>query len=253
MLQTRLLYSAFTMLMIVTGAQCFDRWFDRAPAGDREEFCRRAGLPDDRPFSSTCARRFSGQPVRGGVRASVGRGHPRSPTGPARHGHPGPSAPAAPGRMADRAALAPARRSGARTRWMPTAAPTISTRCTTARRSSGSTRARSWRPPSWTGRCFTILAPEFHENQEGTFHFHHLLTVGDGFLNAARTLDEHVAAARGVRGGRPTRPNRPFVEQLHSSPRRRRSPATPVFVETVESSSAARPGPPPGRRSGRCS
>src|SRR4029078_7274683 len=40
---------------------------------------------------------------------------------------------------------------------------------------------------------FTILAPEFHENQEGTFHFHHLMTVGDGFLHAARTLDEHTA------------------------------------------------------------
>ena len=55
---------------------------------------------------------------------------------------------------------------------------------------------------------FTMLLPEFRDNQEGTFHFHHLLTVGDGFLNVARSLDEHVAAAapvccrRGSRRGR---------------------------------------------------
>jgi len=34
----------------VTGAQPFDRWFDRAPSRTREAFCRDAGLPDDRPF-----------------------------------------------------------------------------------------------------------------------------------------------------------------------------------------------------------
>ena len=34
----------------VTGAQCFDRWFDRPPSRDRMSFCRRAGLPDDKPF-----------------------------------------------------------------------------------------------------------------------------------------------------------------------------------------------------------
>ena len=51
---------------------------------------------------------------------------------------------------------------------------------------------------------FTMLLPEFRENQEGTFHFHHLLTVGDGFLNVARSLDEHVAqlAARARRARR---------------------------------------------------
>ena len=32
--------------VVVTGAQCFDRWFDRTPARDRTDFCRRVGLPD---------------------------------------------------------------------------------------------------------------------------------------------------------------------------------------------------------------
>ena len=34
----------------VTGAQLFDRWFDRRVTRDRAAFCARVGLPDDRPF-----------------------------------------------------------------------------------------------------------------------------------------------------------------------------------------------------------
>jgi hypothetical protein len=34
----------------VTGAQPFDRWFDREPAQTREAFCAMVGLPDTRPF-----------------------------------------------------------------------------------------------------------------------------------------------------------------------------------------------------------
>ena len=36
--------------IVVTGAQCFDKWFGRAPARPRAEFLRRAGLPPDRPY-----------------------------------------------------------------------------------------------------------------------------------------------------------------------------------------------------------
>jgi hypothetical protein len=34
----------------VTGAQPFDRWFERAPSRDRSSFLREVGLPDDHPF-----------------------------------------------------------------------------------------------------------------------------------------------------------------------------------------------------------
>jgi len=36
--------------IVVTGAQCFDRWFDRSPSRSRKEFCRRVGLRPERPF-----------------------------------------------------------------------------------------------------------------------------------------------------------------------------------------------------------
>jgi len=36
--------------VIVTGAQCYDQWFNRRPARDRRAFCAAVGLPPDRPF-----------------------------------------------------------------------------------------------------------------------------------------------------------------------------------------------------------
>jgi hypothetical protein len=36
--------------IVVTGAQCCDRWFARVPTRSRTEFVRRAGLADERPF-----------------------------------------------------------------------------------------------------------------------------------------------------------------------------------------------------------
>ena len=36
--------------IVVTGAQCFDQWFDRQPSRDRETFCRQVGLPSSPPY-----------------------------------------------------------------------------------------------------------------------------------------------------------------------------------------------------------
>jgi len=36
--------------VVVTGAQCFDKWFGRGPARPRPEFLRRVGLPADHPY-----------------------------------------------------------------------------------------------------------------------------------------------------------------------------------------------------------
>ena len=80
---------------------------------------------------------------------------------------------------------------------------------------------------------FTLLLPEFRDNQEGTFHFHHLLTVGDGFLNVSRSLDEHAAQLASILAAAPVRANRPFVERF-IRPRGAAVAATPVFVEAVE-------------------
>ena len=36
--------------IVVTGAQCYDQWFDRVPSRTREAFCRDVGLDPSRPF-----------------------------------------------------------------------------------------------------------------------------------------------------------------------------------------------------------
>ena len=36
--------------IVVTGAQCYDQWFDRQPSRDRETFCRTVGLSPDHPI-----------------------------------------------------------------------------------------------------------------------------------------------------------------------------------------------------------
>jgi hypothetical protein len=94
---------------------------------------------------------------------------------------------------------------------------------------------------------FTLLLPEFHENQEGTHHFRYLMTVGNGFLHTARTIDEHTAQLAATLSGTVTRSNRAFVERF-IRPRGTATPATGVFADTVESlasQSTASPRPTP--------
>ena len=52
------------------------------------------------------------------------------------------------------------------------------------------------------------------DNQEGTFHFHHLTTVGDGFLDVSRSLDEHTTQLAAALASGPARRNRAFVERF---------------------------------------
>ena len=54
--------------IVVTGAQCYDRWFGRLPARGRAEFVRHAGLPDERPFVLwTCSALLPGTPPEPGI------------------------------------------------------------------------------------------------------------------------------------------------------------------------------------------
>jgi hypothetical protein len=236
--------------VIVTGAQCFDRWFDRQPSRAFAEFCERVGLsrrtpfilyvgsalfkgsPSEALFAARWAEAVGGNDVlrRRDVQILV-RPHPqrldewRAPEAVAALARAGVtvygSNPVDPESRADyfdslyhAAAVV-----GLNTSALVEAAIVD-------------------RP------VFTMLLPEFHENQEGTFHFHHLMTVGDGFLNLARSLDEHLAQLAGCLGGGPVRANRPFVERF-IRPRGAAVAATPVFADALEQEVSL--GPPPPR------
>jgi hypothetical protein len=229
----------------VTGAQCFDRWFDRQPGLDRDTFCRRAGLPDAGPFILyVCSALFRGSPsearfVREWVAAL------RSASDPQLR------------RMNILVRPHPQRLDEWRDGGLEGAALWGSNPVDEETRSDyfdsmyysaavvGLNTSALVEAAIVDRPVYTILLPDFRDNQEGTFHFHYLLTVGQGFLHAARTLDEHVGQlAAQVSGGRP-RPNRPFVEQF-IRPRGITVAATPAFADTVEQI-AASPRPRPRR------
>jgi hypothetical protein len=234
--------------VFVTGAQCFDRWFDRQPSRGRAAFCRRAGLPDDRPFILyVCSALFRGSPseaafVREWVRAI------RSSPDPALRGmnvlvrpHPQRMDEWEGGAAVEGAALWGSNPIDDESRADYFDSLYHSAAVVGLNTSALVEAAIVDRP------VFTLLLPQFRDNQEGTFHFRHLTTVGDGFLIVSRTLDEHAGQLAAVAGGAPARPNGPFVERF-IRPRGRGVPATPVFVETVEdlagrAAPAARPAP----------
>jgi hypothetical protein len=235
--------------VLVTGAQCFDKWFDRAPTRDRAAFGARAGLDTAQPFILyVCSALFKHSPpevefVRRWIAALRRAGDPR---------------------VRDVTLLVrphPQRLD----EWAGVTAAQLDP--------TGRTVVWGSNPIDGAGRAdyfdsmyhaaavvglntsalvesaivdrpvFTVLLPEYRDNQEGTFHFHHLLQVGNGFLNVARDLDEHAGQLSAVFDGTGLTPNRPFVERF-VRPRGVAVAATPVFVEAVEGM-AAQPSPRP--------
>ena len=62
-LKTEYYHSVPEERVTVTGAQCFDKWFDRQPSVSREEFTRSVGLPISAPYLLyVCSALFSGSP-----------------------------------------------------------------------------------------------------------------------------------------------------------------------------------------------
>ena len=234
--------------VVVTGAQCFDQWFDRRPSRDRDAFCRRVGLDPTRPFVLyVCSALFKNSPSEA---AFVGRWLEtirRSDDPQLRNAavlvRPHPQ------RMEEwqepeRANL---ERDGHAVLWGANPIDADSradyfdsmyhAAAVVGLNTSALVEAAIVDRP-----VLTILLPEFRDNQEGTFHFHHLLTVGNGFLHSTRTLDEHVSQLARCLRGEDVRSNRPFVEQF-IRPRGTSVAATPVFADAVEEIGAAPAGP----------
>jgi hypothetical protein len=91
---------------------------------------------------------------------------------------------------------------------------------------------------------FTILDPAFAATQEGTLHFHYLLREQGGFLNVARTFDEHQAQLlHAMRGGAGESDRlRAFVESF-VRPRGIDRPVAPIVADAVEEVAALEPQP----------
>lgn len=183
----------------VTGAQLFDRWFERRPSQDRASFCRMVGLPDERPIilytaSSIfiarselevpfvrkwlAALRATDAP---GLRdaAVLVRPHPFNSEA---------------WETADLSDLGPVS-IWPRARYTPASERSRDaffdslyySSAVVGINTSAMIEAAILRKP-----VLSLLTPEFARTQEGTLHFHYLLPENGGFLRVASSIDRHV-------------------------------------------------------------
>jgi hypothetical protein len=230
--------------VVVTGAQCFDQWFNRAPALDRRAFCAKVGLDPSRPFILyVCSALFEGSPneaefVRRWIAALRSSGDPRvADAGILVRPHPKREFEWDSVDLSDLPHVS---------LWPPRAAAPFDAETRADYYDSlfhsaavAGLNTSALIEGGIVGRAVhTILLPEFYENQEGTLHFRYLLD--GGLLRAARDLPAHVgqlaASLREDAGG--GNPNQAFIEQF-VRPHGTAVDATPVFASAVEALGAA--------------
>ena len=224
--------------IVVTGAQPFDRWFERTPT-ERAQFCRKIGLSPDRPIvlfvGSTASisapeaelhfvRRWinalRAEPALAGVGILV-RPHPYNST----HW-----------RDADfsdlpNVAIYPRganpvneadRQDYFDSLFHSDAVVGVNTTAMIEAAIVGKT-------------VHSVLAPEFQDTQGGTLHFRYLLAENGGFLRVARSLEEHARqvteTVQAPSIGHAACAQ--FVERF-VRPHGRDVPATPLIVEALE-------------------
>jgi hypothetical protein len=220
--------------IIITGAQCFDQWFDRTPSRDRDVFCRERGLDPARPLLLyVCSALFAGSPVEAGfvLRWAQAIRESDSPV------------------LCDANILVrphPSRMS----EWESTDAAALGIVVWGRNPIDASSRAdyfdSLYHSDAVTGLntsafieagilgrpVHTIVIPEFAANQTGTVHFRYLTSVAGGLLNVASDFDEHLRQLQTSVTDASRQP-RPFV-QAFVRPHGLDVAATPVFVDEVE-------------------
>jgi hypothetical protein len=230
--------------VVVTGAQCFDQWFDRHPSRTRAEFCEAAGLRGDKPFLLYVGSAlFAGSPPEASFVqewiAAV-----RSSPDPALRGcailvRPHPQ------RMREwdgvdlsgfgdvvvwggNPVTAQARDDYFDSLYYSRAVIGLNT-------SAFLEAAIAGRP------VLAILPEQFRDNQEGTLHFGYLSTAGGGLLRTSRTLPVHCAQLSAVLGVDGVVRHDAFIKAF-LRPHGLDTPATPVFADAVEALARDRAG-----------
>jgi hypothetical protein len=220
--------------IVVTGAQCFDKWFGRSPSRDRDTFCRQIGLPADRPIILyVCSAPFSGSPpeapfVVEWIRRIRAHASPHLRDAPILV-RPHPSRrPEWEGVDVD--AFRDVVVWGSDPLSTDARADYFDTLFHSAIVVGLNTSA--FIEAGIVGRpVHTILLPEWYESQMGTVHFRYLFEAGGGLLISATTFDEHLGQLDQSLE-QPSTEIRPFVRAF-VRPRGLDVPATPIFVDHV--------------------
>ena len=240
--------------VVVTGAQLFDKWFERSVTLGREAFCQRVGLPDAQPFilftgsssfiSETGAEvafvrrwvqalRASADPALAKANILV-RPHPYN-------FHLWASAP-----VADLPGVAVFPRQG----YNPIAPANRNDFFDSLYHSAVvvGVNTSAMVEAAIVGRpVCSLLAAEFAGTQEGTIHFRHLLPENGGFLRIASTVEAHVQqVSECLRDPAATRAETARFVASFIRPAGVTQPATPLFADAVERL-AAQPAPAPRR------
>jgi hypothetical protein len=227
--------------VVATGAPTYDQWFARRPSTTRDEFCRKAGLPPDRPyFLYLCSSKFiaprEAEFVARWIRALRAAPDPRvrecgvlvrpHPRGDMR-GLDGPALgacrdvviwPAGGANPVDAAS----RNDYFDSLYHSAAAVGINT---SAQIEAGI-----------VGRpVYSIRAPEYATTQEGTLHFHYLLNEHGGLLHMAADFEDHTRALATALDRTPADEQRlrEFVKGF-VRPHGLEVPATPRLADAIE-------------------
>ncbi len=228
-------------LIVVTGAQVFDDWFNRQSSTTREAFCAQVGLRPDRPFLLyVCSSLLEASPdeppfIQRWIRHLRGSEHPiLRECGILIRRH-------------------PERREGWDevdftsldnvVCWPPLGDAPVDQRSKTDYFDSMYHAAAvvglntsAMIEAAIVGRpVHTVLLPEFWDNQEGTVHFHYLLDGPHALLRATRSLDEHARELADILTGHDPDPGRSarFVRTF-VRPHGIDTPSTPRVVNALE-------------------
>jgi hypothetical protein len=220
--------------VVVTGAQCYDQWFEQRPSSSREEFCRRVGLAPERPFVLyLCSSPFVAPDevsfVRRWLTALRAAPPPVGEAGVLVRPHPQNAAQWAEAEpdgavVWPRAGDDPVDEAG-RTDYFDSIAHAAAV---VGINTSGMIEAAVVGRP-----VLTVLAAEFAGSQRGTLHFEHI--AGErGTVHVARDLDEHVAQLADAIAGRLDDERRAAFVRRFVRPLGLDEPATPRFADAVE-------------------
>jgi hypothetical protein len=224
----------------VTGAQCYDHWFEREPSTSREEFCARVGLRPDRPIVLyLCSSPFIAPEEAAFVRrwlAAVRTAEPE--TGVLVRPHPQNNAQWAGVDLGDaQAAIWPPAGSD------PVDEPAQAEYFDSMYHSAAvvGVNTSGLIESAIVGRpVHTILDPAFRETQRGTLHFEHIAGE-DGVLLVASSMEEHLEQLAGsIEGTDSGERRRAFLERF-VRPFGLDRPATPIFADAVERLASGEP------------
>jgi hypothetical protein len=181
----------------IVGAPVFDDWFDKRPASTRPEFLSRVGLPVDRPLLLyLCSGLLEGSPPEADFVLRWAR-YMRD------HGSPALRACSILVRPHFKRGVEWVGRdfSGLKPMvcWPPAGEVPVDERSKTdyfdsmyhANAVAGLNTSAMIESAIVGKPVYAILPPEFHDNQEGTLHFHYLLDGPSALLHAARSFEDH--------------------------------------------------------------